>query len=78
MEQILSFKSWPIFKEVTILGSKQFKLINMTVFAEKRQGAFIGAWASIRINIQSTLIISTSVISNNRLSRTENLIPVLT
>ena len=29
-------------------------------------------------SIQSTLIISTSVISNNRLSRRENLIPVLT
>ena len=28
--------------------------------------------------IQSTLVISTSVISNNRLSRRENLIPVLT
>ena len=28
--------------------------------------------------IQSTLVISTSVISNNRVSRTENLIPVLT
>ena len=28
--------------------------------------------------IQSTLVISTSVISNNRLSRGENLIPVLT
>ena len=28
--------------------------------------------------IQSTLVISTSVISNNRLSRTENLILVLT
>ena len=27
---------------------------------------------------QSTLVISTSVISNNRLSRRENLIPVLT
>ena len=30
------------------------------------------------LEIQSTLVISTSVISNNRLSRTENLIPVLT
>ena len=29
-------------------------------------------------DIQSTLVISTSVISNNRLSRKENLIPVLT
>ena len=29
-------------------------------------------------NLQSTLVISTSVISNNRLSRRENLIPVLT
>ena len=28
--------------------------------------------------VQSTLVISTSVISNNRLSRRENLIPVLT
>ena len=28
--------------------------------------------------IQSTLVISTSVISNNRLSRRENLVPVLT
>ena len=31
-----------------------------------------------KIIIQSTLVISTSVISNNRLSRRENLIPVLT
>ena len=30
------------------------------------------------LNIQSTLVISTSVISNNRLSRRENLILVLT
>ena len=30
------------------------------------------------MHIQSTLVISTSVISNNRLSRRENLIPVLT
>ena len=29
-------------------------------------------------NIQSTLIISTSIISNNSLSRRENLVPVLT
>ena len=29
-------------------------------------------------HIQSTLVISTSVISNNRLSRRENLVPVLT
>ena len=29
-------------------------------------------------HIQSTLVISISVISNNRLSRRENLIPVLT
>ena len=28
------------------------------------------------IDIQSTIVISTSVISNNRLSRRENLIPV--
>ena len=28
--------------------------------------------------VQSTLVISTSVISNNRLSRRENLIPVIT
>ena len=32
----------------------------------------------IHFNIQSTLVISTSVISNNRLSRREYLIPVLT
>ena len=32
-----------------------------------------GAWYLI---VQSTLVISTSVISNNRLSRRENLIPV--
>ena len=31
-----------------------------------------------RLNLQSTLVISTSVISDNRLSRCENLIPVLT
>ena len=30
------------------------------------------------IFVQSTLVISTSVISNNRLSRRDNLIPVLT
>ena len=30
------------------------------------------------IDVQSALVISTSVISNNRLSRRENLIPVLT
>ena len=30
------------------------------------------------LKVQSTLVISTSVISNNRLSRRENLIPVLT
>ena len=30
------------------------------------------------VHVQSTLFISTSVISNNRLSRRENLIPVLT
>ena len=28
--------------------------------------------------LQSTLVISTSLISNNRLSRSENLVPVLT
>ena len=32
----------------------------------------------LKFIIQSTLVISTSVISNNRLSRRENLIPVLT
>ena len=32
---------------------------------------------SAYIIVQSTLVISTSVISNNRLSRRENLIPVL-
>ena len=31
-----------------------------------------------RLNIQSTLVISNSLISNNRLSRRENLVPVLT
>ena len=30
------------------------------------------------LELQSTLVISTSVISNNRLSRRENLFPVLT
>ena len=35
------------------------------------------AYRNISI-LQSTLVISTSVISNNRLSGTENLIPVLT
>ena len=33
---------------------------------------------SCHFEIQSILVISTSVISNNRLSRRENLIPVLT
>ena len=33
---------------------------------------------SFALNIQSTLVISTSVISNNRLSRRENLVLVLT
>ena len=38
------------------------------------------AWLVMRMlnYIQLTLVISTSVISNNRLSRRENLIPVLT
>ena len=32
----------------------------------------------VMMHVQSTLVVSTSVISNNRLSRRENLIPVLT
>ena len=34
--------------------------------------------AKVHVHIQSTLVISTSVISNNRLSRRENLVLVLT
>ena len=30
------------------------------------------------LNVQSTLVISNSLISNNRLSRSDNLVPVLT
>ena len=41
------------------------------------RGLLPSYWA-IQRDIQSTLVISTSVISNNRLSRRENLIPVLT
>ena len=47
-----------------ILHKKNVKLLNFEDVLEKE--------------VQSTLVISTSVISNNRLSRTENLIPVLT
>ena len=40
----------------------------------------LSKWEKLKIHtkIQSTLVISTSVISNNRLSQRENLIPVLT
>ena len=38
--------------------------------------SFGGKVYTKEIKIQSTLVISTSVISNNRLSRRENLIPV--
>ena len=35
-------------------------------------------WCRYKIQIQSNLVISNSLISNNRLSRSENLVPVLT
>ena len=41
-------------------------------------GGNIGAIGVTKVEIQSTLVISTSVISNNRLSRRENLVLVLT
>ena len=47
-------------------------LIQMLQNVASDQGLFVAG------KIQSTLVISTSVISNNLLSRRENLIPVLT
>ena len=38
----------------------------------------INTMFSLEEKVQSTLVISTSLISNNRLSRSENLVPVLT
>ena len=35
-------------------------------------------YSRLEINVQSTLVISNSLISNNRLSRSDNLVPVLT
>ena len=54
---------------IDFMVTSQFRTIKLTIHF--RSIAF-------KIVIQSTLVISTSVISNNRLSRKENLIPVLT
>ena len=44
----------------------------------KSLSVLICTWVLAIYTLQSTLVISTSVISNNRLSRRENLVPVLT
>ena len=55
--------------------------ISLHHFREERRMADSSKYIkfnNIKLKIQSTLVISTSVISNNRLSRRENLVPVLT
>ena len=49
---------------------KERRVLGHPIYSEYKSIGYVG--------LQSTLVISTSVISNNRLSRRENLIPVLT
>ena len=63
-----------------------FKLAIVSTLVPFQYGDFVSSltlkWSKVfswnYVQIQSTLVISTPVISNNRLSRRENLIPVLT
>ena len=64
---------------------KSYKNTNMTIafssevsYNDRKTCYNTNPYNAIYNIIQSTLVISTSVISNNRLSRRENLIPVLT
>ena len=62
---------------MTLLWVSRFEVSNLLRDGGKDKWiAFRGSNSTM--SIQSTLVISTSVISNDRLSRRENLIPVLT
>ena len=66
--------------QATISG-KSAPLINLRdddIYIDSKITTYNAAVADTASEILSTLVISTSVISNNRLSRRENLVPVLT
>ena len=69
--QIIAFKRAPILEA----------LIRLVSFQSSPYGKEAKYFMLVDVSlfqIQSTLVISNSLISNNRLSRSENLVPVLT
>ena len=73
MTWIMSYLGYFIVTPVNVVFHFYHTLCNMTTYYCKESSL-----VSISKQVQSALVISTSVISNNRLSRRENLVPVLT
>ena len=87
-KQILSFQNRFLSrrrkKYLDRVTSPERVFITLKCAIKKKKRNIMRKWISWHmhsrslIRIQSTLVISTSLISNNRLSRSENLVPVLT
>ena len=68
---------FPYYRKTFIFGGR-WNLVILTVMQRALKYKSANSWFAIHFDIQSTLLISTSVISNNRLSRRKNLVLVIT